>query len=1091
MPGLFNPSGNTKKKEDEENPRGGLFNPSSSASSTTTKTGGGGLFKPSSSSSIPDSLKSLADLENPFDTAATERSIANAKLRIQASGWPVDEDKRNPVEKALNLPEGQNWFFDTLDVLNRPQQALFGGMDAIIKTANGTPTNRDQAFLAGLTGKQKVHGSDLLEGIGVKNKALKSTLGFVADVAADPLNVVPAKWIDRVADLTGAAAKKGLNAVESVAPPVRTLRETKIQPALQTGKDALGRIFVPKYKWDETLSGTRDPFLKDRFVQTENDIRYMTEEALKGVTDAARKSGGLDTGTDVGRIMEKDLRQFEEVKGFEFPDGVRRTENKQDLLDEIAKNKTAIKDMGKVLGSTTNQLSRNISQTAQELEKVDRQIRSQYFSKENTALRQLTKRKNQPTNIDELAKSKAMSQVSVSPAFNYLLQRRDELKTSLDSMRSDLAKTKATGTAQIESIVNANNLIREAAKNPVAIQKELPRPQRDLSTDSKVTAAAETLVKSNNAIRDWAISNDIPVGEIEGYMRHILSAEEQAARKLVKPGSIDRSPTSMNNPSKSILKNRELMGSVEDINERIGRKFFEPNAFFASAIGQKKLIEYGNAVKFRREVLSNPSFAQKYVPGQTPAPVNGQVVINTNNYKFLTNPNNVALADNIGGEYLVTSGVKQALDRYQKLSTDEGVNAFIKAYDFLTSGWKKLTLLSPEYHIRNDLGAKFNNYVGGMDPVAITKYTTSATKDVANALARGKETPLYNEFRRQGLGANSQLAIEFARHGNDAEKALRSVVKDQSRTNLQKGLGVANPLRIFKTSQELGSAIDQINRFALYKWAREAKRMTPEQAAAKVKEVQFDYTDLTTVEREAFARIIPFYRWSRNNIPFQLKRLATNPMKYQNVNKLKNEAQNYFGMDAENEQDYTKNNFALPISGDGQGSGYMLGLNLPLADLTKLTDPFKLASDSISPFVKLPFEMSSNRNLFNGKELEQFAGQQKKYQIPEEILGINVPGGGTPLGGIPTKTAHAIEQLGGQPARRLSNLFGVDTAQDKENAALNPVFGISSIFKKYDINETNFYDKKRELRELMDLIDLIEQETGTRPKSVTDIKKGL
>ncbi|CAM4097106.1 hypothetical protein L1N85_10655 [Paenibacillus alkaliterrae] len=928
MPGLFNPSGGTSKKEEEKKSSGGLFK-SSAPSTSNTSSGEGGLFKPSSSSTSDALRVNPIFNENPFDTAATERSIANAKLRIQNSGWSANEDKRNRVEKALNLPQDQNWFFDTLDVLNRPQQALFGGMDAILKSANGTPTDRDKAFMDGLTGKQKVRGSDLMQGLGIKNKALKSTLGFVADVATDPLNAVPTKLVGAATNLVGKAGKGTLKGAEAVVPPLKTLRENKIQPALQSGKDALGRIFVPKYKWDETLTGTKDPFLKDRYIQTENDIRYMTDEALRGVTDAARKSGGLDTGTDVGRIMEQDV-----------------------------------------------------------------------------------------------------------PLYG-------------------------------------------------------PRPNRQLSADPKVQAAADSLVKSNDEIRNWANSNDIPVGEIEGYMRHILSVEEQAARKIKKPNAVDRSFSSMNNPDKKVLESRKLQGSAEDINDMIGRKFFEPNAYFATALGQKKLIEYGNAVKFRREVLSNPNFAEKFIPGQTPAPVQGQVVINTNNYKFLSNPNNVGLADDIGGDYLVTSGVKQALDRYQKISNDEGIHAFLKAYDAATSGWKKLTLLSPEYHVRNDLGAKFNNYIGGMDPAAITKYTTSATVDVTNALARGKETPLFNEFRRQGLGSNSQLAIEFARHGNDAEKALRGVVKDQSRSKLQKGLGVINPLRAFKTSQELGSVIDQINRFALYKWSREVKGMDAGQAAAKVKEVQFDYSDLTPTERELFVRAIPFYRWSRNNIPFQLKKLATDPTRFENVNKLKTETQNYFGMDPNNESEFTKNSLAIPVSGDGKGTGYMLGLNLPAGDLTKLSDPFKLLADSFTPIAKTPAELAWNYDTFRGKEIQQFEGEQKKLQIPDKFFGVNVPGAGTPLGGIPVKQAHAIKQLGGNPARQLFNKLGVKTEREKEEAATKPVLGISNIFKKYDINETNFYEKKRELRELMDLIDYIEQETGDKPKSVRDIKKGL
>jgi hypothetical protein len=1074
--------------EEEDN---GLFK-----SSTTDKVSNGpyrsisdgnslgtGLFKASS-----NPLENLKI--NPFDTTKTERQIANAKLRIERSGFTVDEDKRNPVEKALNLPEGQNWFFDTLDILNRPQQAIFGAMDAIQKSANGTPTGRGEAFMKGLKGEQKVRGSDLLANAGVDNKYLKGGLGLTLDIAVDPLSVLPTKYLDRAVQATGSGVKKGYLAAENAAPAaVKNFRQNTVQPALQSGKDALGNIFVPKYKWNQTLTGGKDDFLKNRYIETENSIRYMGEDSLRGITDAARKSGGLDTGTDVGRLMEKDLKQFEDVKMFELPDGVRRTTSKRELDNEIIGNKQRIKGLGTAVRDANKVLDSDISSAAQNLERLDNQIRRLFDRAELRNTKQLQKKAGAGVDVSAKASTAAFDELSGSPSFNLMLQQRDTLKSNLDQMRVNRSASGQSEISEIQKLVDENKAIKESAKNPVMVQREIARPQRDYSTDPAVVKASETLVKSNDAIRQWAINNEIPVGEIEGYMRHILSAEEAALRKTKKGGPIDYTPRDMNSPDKSVLRSRELTGSVEDINERIGRKFFEPNAFFASALGQKKLIEYGNAVKFRKDVLSNPNFAAKMKPGDTVP--EGAVAINTNNYKFLSDPANPSLTTEIGGEYIVTPGVKQALDRYSKLTTDQGINDFLKGYDKVQSGWKKLTLLSPGYHIRNDVGAKFNNYVGGMRPDEIARYSTSAFKDVADAMTKGKESPLYNEFRRQGLGSNSQLAMEFAKHGNDAEKAMRDIVKDQSRTGLSKAAGTLNPFRIFKTSQELGTAIDQINRMAMYKWARQSQKMTPEQAAQKVKEVQFDYSDLTPAEREIFTRFVPFYRWSRNNIPFQLSKLVKDPTKYATANKVREASQNYFGMDPNQEQDFTKNSFAVPVSGDGQGNGKMLGLNLPLSDITKVSDPMKLITDSLSPLIKTPIELGMNFDLYKGRDIQNFEGEQKKYALPDSVYGMNVPGGGRDLGGIAPLTNHALRQLGGQPVRGLMDVLGVPTEREKEEAAISPSFGIKQMLKNYNIDETNFYAKKAELRELMDLINYIEQETGNKPKTIRDIKKGL
>src|SRR6185312_4601016 len=45
---------------------------------------------------------------------------------------------------------------------------------------------------------------------------------------------------------------------------------------------------------------------------------------------------------------------------------------------------------------------------------------------------------------------------------------------------------------------------------------------------------------------------------------------------------------------------------------------FEPNAFFATAIGQQKLIKAVLADDVKRQVLSNTNFARRVPKGQTP-----------------------------------------------------------------------------------------------------------------------------------------------------------------------------------------------------------------------------------------------------------------------------------------------------------------------------------------------------------------------------------------------------------------------------------------------------------------------------------------
>lgn len=1010
------------------------------------------------------------------DDEKLNKQIQNAQVRAADSGFQADPDKRNWFEKLTNLPKGQNGFLDTLEILSRPGQAVLNVID---KAPVGDRSVGDAAW-RGFSGKDRVRGSEIVEKRGLGDGLSKVVLGTGLEVFTDPLNLVPvgalAKGVKEGVTRAGGFAKAAYDVAENALPKLKTLRENKVQPALESAKDTVGYMFNRDYRIKDTLDGKESPFLQNLERGTEASRKYLQEENARRLAESAKAAGGVESGADVGRILESPLRQFEDVKGYEFPDGLRRTENKLDLQDMVNTNRELLKTTGQGIRSTGRDFDRSISATATELQKTDNRIRRLYFSRENESLRQLTKRKNQPVNIDELAQSKAFNKVSASPAFNYLLQHRDELKTNLDALRTEATQAKSGGIEQVQKITDDNAALKESIRNPVMIQKELDRPARELSQDTNVQHAAKQLVSQNKEIVELARQNGINVPELEGHMYHILSQEERAFKKANKVRGF-----ASNGPSQRLLDERKYKGSAEDINDKTvdktGRRKFEENAFFAQGIGQQRLIDYIHAVSFRRQVLSNAEFAKPFKAGMK-VPPNAEI-IDMNNYKFLKAEGDsleqVGLADEVGGQYLVTKAAKQLLDNYKAINTDEGTKAFIKAYDNVQSFWKRLTLFSPGYHIRNLAGAMFNNSIAGMGVFNgdLAKYTASAGKEVADFM-KGKESQLFNEYRKQGLSSSGLSKVEFARAGEDPEEAIRKNIDRISKQGLEKAK--SKVLHPFQTSQELGDTMDQVNRFALYKWARDKKGMTAEEASAKVKEVQFDYSRLTPFERNVMARVVPFYRWMRNNVPYQLKSFINDPRKYSNFNKLRLNAQDAVGIDDENVPDYMKESFAIPLYGE-EGKGRMLGLNLPLSDLTKLTDPLKLTVDGLTPLIKSPIELSTNFNMFSRKPIERFDGQTKQYKL------------GPLEGQIPIKTAYALEQGLGQIGRGFSGYLQKSEDKDQDALFRVPTLGASSIAKPFDAKEAARLKKLQELKQLQDYLLYIEQQKGAKPRTVAEIQK--
>lgn len=627
----------------------------------------------------------------------------------------------------------------------------------------------------------------------------------------------------------------------------------------------------------------------------------------------------------------------------------------------------------------------------------------------------------------------------------------------------------------LEKGIDVGRIMESPLKTLDELGKEVSRPVRELSSDPKITEAANNLISSNNAIREFASENGISIPELEGYMTHVWSREERALQKSGRVKTIDKGSFGTGNPNKKILNQRKLSGSVEDINEEIGRNFFEPNAFFATAIGQQRLIDYVHAVNFRRQVLSNADFALPYEKGMLLP--KGSEVIDTAKYNFIKESGDVLegmnLADQVGGKYVVTKQAKQLLDRYQRVNTDEGTKAFLRAYDKVQSFWKRTALFSAPYHVRNQAGAMFNNYVIGMNPVDLGKYTADGFREITNFM-KGKESMLFKEFRQQGLSSSGLSKVEYAVFGREPEEGLEKMVKSMSKTGA--GKAADKLLHPFETSREIGDYMDQANRFALYKWAREKKGMTPEQAAAKVNEAHFDYSNITDFERNVVTRLVPFWRWMRNNIPFQIRQFINDPRKYQNLNKIRLNAQEAVGLDEETIPDYMKEDFRLPVSGE-DGKGKMLGLNLPLSDLTKLSSPLKTTIGSLTPLVKMPIELAINTDTFRGKPIQKFEGQEKQF---------NVPGIGE--FGIPMRTAYTLEQATGQIGRSLSQVLQAE--EDMDNKIRKPSMGISSMFKPFDAEEFQRYKQLDQLRQLQDLLLYIEQQEGAKPRTVNEIKKG-
>jgi hypothetical protein len=147
-----------------------------------------------------------------------------------------------------------------------------------------------------------------------------------------------------------------------------------------------------------------------------------------------------------------------------------------------------------------------------------------------------------------------------------------------------------------------------------------------------------------------------------------------------------------------------------------------------------------------------------------------------------------------------------------------------------------------------------------------------------------------------------------------------------------------------------------------------------EDAAKDVFKYHFDYAPegLSAFERNWLKRLFPFYTWTRNNIPLQIEQLMKQPGKYASLGKLQDEIGGEKGREEMQDlPDWMKQQLNFRIGGDN-GLSMWLQLPLPVEDISKLPTSESGIRDIVSmlsPILKTPIELVTNKNLFFGSDI--------------------------------------------------------------------------------------------------------------------------
>lgn len=341
---------------------------------------------------------------------------------------------------------------------------------------------------------------------------------------------------------------------------------------------------------------------------------------------------------------------------------------------------------------------------------------------------------------------------------------------------------------------------------------------------------------------------------------------------------------------------------------------------------------------------------------------------------------------------------KEVIDTIKQIAikeTPEAWNPMVKAWNkwFLNPLKKSLTVAFPGFLIRNAV----DNVIRGYEGLGIKYFNPQKTADAFHILFDADQTIKF----ANGLERNAQEILPQAMRMGVWRKYMSATQYEKVLDDVTRQFRIADPAHrsILRTAQKaldygqtLGSWSDNHARIKSFlvgvddyieKHGIKAGDMKGMQEAylygAKMsKKTYFSYQDLGPMD-DMLAQFLPFYRFARQNIPFQIDTLINNPQRLGVIAK----AQNQFNQNPLSPEEesflapYIREGINLSLGDSDTGEHLTLNsLGLSMEDFNKLWSSEGLArtlekisvGQAASP-IQFLYSYMTNRNPYFGLDL--------------------------------------------------------------------------------------------------------------------------
>lgn len=825
-------------------------------------------------------------------------------------------------------------------------------------------SNKATAAIGNISEKSLLHRSEAVVGEElVKNLLNKGSLNKT-EVLDTLQKVIKKRYnVDNMGELTKTQFD---DLAKHMEPLIDKLRNQKSLPDVITSEKVVEKA-MPEKDFARLMNDFRKQNIKWDIVKNQlNDILLQT-----GHDPKLRSSVGADLAKMVSDYWKHTTKG---MRGISKADRAARAESMKwanNFLKDSDTYKTVEKTVEKVhpKGNPAHITSKNLSEVDKTISKL------------------------KDTKYNELNKAKTKMEHAFdkhNPFDARTLKTGDKFVNSMADHIADANSRKLGETAmytrgleKVAKIIKTNNINKTEMKEAIyVLEKKAPKsygknwvPSRKVE---KLANAIRPLVKD---IGDDDVAAGVLSKLTKNYFPHVINKSEKAMKEMMEFADRHKSLNGLKNENKfdrtrksfktiadrddyieELSKLRAKTTNVDEL-ESIDKQLdhvedvFDVDVVSALTRRAREGVR-ARAMKEMQGKLSKYGMMQSLEKGSQETPLSGLKRLDKEEAKKLGLSKDVA--------HYMHPDVLDGLKRIDDVFTQEGMNKAYRHLAAVSDIWRPLvTYYKPSHYINNMIGNTFTNLAAGVRTrdynVARKLLLGYKNGKLSEAEMKIMKNAYKNNVIAGGFLFDSKATFKFDKP-SDLEKIAKAVGDNKGIRKVRKA----------------GEFVDDIYRLANFVNGLD-KYGNVERAANQVRTYLFNYNELTNADR-GMRVIVPFWNWTKRNIPLQLRLLMENPKFILNTDRMR-----HLFNDGEKGEDWQKNTgIKVPKT------NRYTTVPAPANDLEMLTNPTSFLG-STNPAIKMPIEMGLNKKLYTNKPISYGSNElQAEDLIPYLMSNLGV-----------------------------------------------------------------------------------------------------